>query len=206
MSAARPFRRAVVTGGAGFLGAHVCRRLLEAGTAVVIVRLFNTYGPGMRPDDGRMVPRFACQALRGHPLTVAGDGRQTRSLCHVDDTVRGMLLFAASDLRGPLNIGNPDEATVLEIARRIIGLARSRSTISYIPRPQDDPMVRRPDITLARCELRFEPRVRWQEGLRETLAWFAEQLDPESVPRLEPSLGEIRGAHATTSGHAVAEP
>ena len=94
-----------------------------------IVRIFNSYGPGMRPDDGRMVATFACQALRGEPLTVTGDGRQTRSLCHADDTVRGILLLAASTLAGPVNIGNPDEATVLDIARRIIGLSGSESAI-----------------------------------------------------------------------------
>ncbi|MBV9382744.1 MAG: NAD-dependent epimerase/dehydratase family protein [Streptosporangiaceae bacterium] len=142
-----------------------------AGTA--IARIFNSYGPGMRPDDGRMVPTFACQALRGEPVTVAGDGTQTRSLCHADDTVRGLLLLAESDLAGPVNIGNPDEATVLQIAERIISLAGSSSPIHYIPRPQDDPMVRKPDISLARSALGFEPRISWRDGLTETLAWFA---------------------------------
>lgn len=142
-----------------------------------IVRIFNTYGPGMRPDDGRIVPTFACQALRGEPLTVTGDGRQTRSLCHVDDTVRGILAVAASDLPGPVNIGNPDEATVREIAERIIALAGSPSGIEYIPFPEDDPMSRCPDITLARTELGWEPEIGWQEGLAGTIAWFAAQLD-----------------------------
>jgi dTDP-glucose 4,6-dehydratase len=137
-----------------------------------IARIFNSYGPGMRPDDGRMVPTFACQALRGEPVTVTGDGTQTRSLCHADDTVRGLLLLAASDLGGPVNIGNPDEATVGEIASRIISLAGSSSSIRYIPRPVDDPRVRKPDITFARLALGFEPRVTWREGLTETIDWF----------------------------------
>jgi dTDP-glucose 4,6-dehydratase len=150
------------------------RRERQVDTA--IVRIFNTYGPGMRPDDGRMVPAFACQALQGQPLTVAGDGSQTRSLCHVDDTVRGILLLAASGAPGPVNIGNPDEATVLEFAKRIIELAGSNSPISHIPRPEDDPMTRKPDIGLARRLLGFEPRIGWRDGLRETLDWFASVL------------------------------
>jgi len=141
-----------------------------------IVRIFNTYGPGMRLDDGRIVPTFACQALRGEPLTVTGDGSQTRSLCHVDDTVRGILAVAASDRPGPVNIGNPDEASVLEIAQRIIALTGSASGIKHIPFPEDDPMTRCPDITLARQQLGWEPRIGWRDGLAETLKWFAAQL------------------------------
>ncbi|HEY0717332.1 MAG TPA: NAD-dependent epimerase/dehydratase family protein [Streptosporangiaceae bacterium] len=152
--------------------AHQRAGTVDAG----IVRIFNTYGPGMRPDDGRVVPTFACQALRGEPLTVTGDGRQTRSLCHVDDTVRGILAVAASGLTGPVNIGNPDEATVLQIAERIIALAGSPSGIEYIPFPEDDPMSRCPDITLARRELGWEPRIGWRQGLSGALAWFATQL------------------------------
>ena len=142
-----------------------------------IVRIFNTYGPGMRPDDGRIVPTFACQALRGLPLTVTGDGSQTRSLCHVDDTVRGIIAFAGSDLAGPVNIGNPDEATVLQIAERIIRLSGSRSGIEHIPLPEDDPMSRCPDISLARNALGWQPQISWREGLTETLAWFSALLD-----------------------------
>ena len=142
-----------------------------------IVRIFNTYGPGMRPDDGRIVPTFACQALRGLPLTVTGDGSQTRSLCHVDDTVRGIVAFAGSDLAGPVNIGNPDEATVLQIAERIIRLSGSRSGIEHIPLPEDDPMIRCPDISLARNALGWQPQISWREGLTETLAWFSALLD-----------------------------
>ncbi len=152
--------------------AHQRAGTVDAG----IVRIFNTYGPGMRPDDGRVVPTFACQALRGEPLTVTGDGRQTRSLCHVDDTVRGILAVAASGHPGPVNIGNPDEATVLEIAERIIALAGSASGIEHIPFPEDDPMTRCPDITRARQELGWEPAIGWEEGLSSTLAWFAAEL------------------------------
>jgi dTDP-glucose 4,6-dehydratase len=151
------------------------RRTGQANTG--IVRIFNTYGPGMRLDDGRIVPTFACQALRDLPLTVAGDGIQTRSLCHVGDTVRGILAVAGSDLAGPFNIGNPDEATVLQIAERIIALSGSRSGIEHIPLPEDDPMIRCPDITLARNALGWQPRIFWREGLAETLAWFSAQLD-----------------------------
>ena len=142
-----------------------------------IVRIFNTYGPGMRLDDGRIVPTFACQALRGEPLTVTGDGRQTRSLCHVDDTVRGILAVAASDLPGPVNIGNPDEATVRQIAERIIALTGAASPIEHIPLPEDDPMNRCPDITQARERLGWQPEIGWEEGLSDVLSWFAAQLD-----------------------------
>ncbi len=119
-----------------------------------------------------MVPTFACQALRGDPVTVAGDGTQTRSLCHADDIVEGLLLLAASDLGGPVNIGNPDEATVGEIAEHIIHLAGSSSSVRYIPSPADEPTGRKPDITFARLALGFEPRVSWRAGLAETIDWF----------------------------------
>jgi dTDP-glucose 4,6-dehydratase len=142
-----------------------------------IARIFNTYGPGMRPGDGRVVPTFACQALLGLPLTVAGDGSQTRSLCHVNDTVRGILAVAASGLGGPVNIGNPEEATVLRIAERIIGLSGSCSGIEHIPLPEDDPLVRCPDITLAANALGWQPEISWREGLSETLEWFSVQLE-----------------------------
>ncbi|MBO0822071.1 MAG: NAD-dependent epimerase/dehydratase family protein [Nocardiopsaceae bacterium] len=157
----------------------------RAGRAdTAIARIFNTYGPGMRPGDGRMVPTFACQALRGEPVTVTGDGTQTRSLCYVTDTVRGLLLLAASDLSGPVNIGNPDEASVAEIAARIIALAGSDSPIRHVPLPRGDPQVRKPDITLARAELGFEPLVGWREGLGETLEWFRRAI---GVPAPEPA-------------------
>jgi dTDP-glucose 4,6-dehydratase len=156
----------------------------RAGKAdISIVRIFNTYGPGMRPDDGRVVPTFACQALRGQPLTVAGDGRQTRSLCHVDDTVRGILAVAGSGLAGPVNIGNPDEATVLQLAERIIALSGSPSGIEYVPLPEDDPRFRCPDITLAARALGWRPEISWRDGLAETLAWFAARLEASAGGR-----------------------
>ncbi|MFJ8584452.1 UDP-glucuronic acid decarboxylase family protein [Streptomyces sp. NPDC093595] len=142
------------------------------GTDTGIVRLFNTYGPRMRGHDGRAVPTFVRQALAGEPLTVTGDGNQTRSLCYVDDTVRGILAAAAHGLRGPVNIGNPTEITMLELARLVIELTGSPSEIRFIERPTDDPAVRCPDITLARDKLQWEPRVGAEEGLRRTIDWF----------------------------------
>ncbi|GAA2507908.1 GDP-mannose 4,6-dehydratase [Streptomyces thermolineatus] len=142
------------------------------GTDTGIVRLFNTYGPRMRGHDGRAVPTFVRQALAGEPLTVTGDGRQTRSLCYVDDTVRGILAMAASDLRGPVNIGNPDEITMLDLAHLVIRITGSDSAVRFVERPTDDPAVRCPDITLARGKLGWEPRTGADEGLARTVAWF----------------------------------
>lgn len=147
------------------------------GTDSCIVRLFNTYGPRMRGHDGRAVPTFVRQALAGEPLTVTGDGRQTRSLCYVDDTVRGILAAAAHDMRGPVNIGNPAEITMHDLARLIIELTGSTSEIRFIERPVDDPAVRCPDITLARDKLGWEPRVAPEEGLRRTIDWFRTEAD-----------------------------
>jgi dTDP-glucose 4,6-dehydratase len=142
------------------------------GTDGCIVRLFNTYGPRMRGHDGRAVPTFVRQALAGEPLTVTGDGCQTRSLCYVDDTVGGILAAAAHGMRGPVNIGNPVEVTMLDLARLVIGLTGSVSEVRFIERPVDDPAVRCPDITLARDKLGWEPRVSAEEGLRRTIDWF----------------------------------
>jgi len=143
------------------------------GTDTAIVRIFNTYGPRMRSGDGRAVPTFISQALAGAPLTVAGDGSQTRSLCYVDDTVDGLLALVASDETGPVNIGGEDEITMLELARRIVELTGSRSRIRFVGRPVDDPGRRRPDTRLARERLGWSPRVDWTEGLRHTVGWFA---------------------------------
>jgi len=137
-----------------------------------IVRIFNTYGPRMRADDGRAIPTFIGQAVAGTPLTVAGDGSQTRSICYVGDTVRGVLAVAGSSMQGPVNIGSPDEMTVLELARRVIEVARSPSGIEFVPRPVDDPMLRRPDIGLIGRELGWRPEVGWQQGLTWTVASF----------------------------------
>ncbi|MER7189592.1 UDP-glucuronic acid decarboxylase family protein [Streptomyces flaveolus] len=146
------------------------------GTDTAIVRIFNTYGPRMRTGDGRAVPTFIAQALDGMPLTVAGDGGQTRSLCYVDDTVDGVLALAASGESGPMNIGGADEITVLELARRIVELTGSGSRIRFVERPVDDPCRRKPDTTLARERLGWRPTVGWSEGLERTIGWFAHSV------------------------------
>jgi len=143
------------------------------GTDVGIARIFNTYGPRLRPDDGRVVSNFVLQALRGEPLTVYGDGRQTRSLCYVADQVAGLTALLDADLTGPVNIGNPDEHTVLELARTIIALTGSTSTVEFRALPTDDPTRRRPDISLARTALGWEPAVGLAEGLALTVAHLA---------------------------------
>jgi dTDP-glucose 4,6-dehydratase len=148
-----------------------------------IVRIFNTYGPRMRPHDGRAIPTFMRQALTGEPLTVAGDGSQTRSICYVDDTVSGILALARSDVPGPVNIGNPEEMTVLELAETIRDLAGSDSPIRFIERPVDDPAVRRPDTGLARERLGWRPTVPREVGLRRTLDWFLAELGVETAAR-----------------------
>jgi len=137
-----------------------------------IVRIFNTFGPRLRINDGRAIPAFVTQALRGEPITVAGDGSQTRSVCYVDDLVDGILRLLRSDLAGPVNIGNPDEKSVLEIAELIRDLVGSSSPITYIERPTDDPTVRQPDITVAREQLGWEPKVAIADGLQRTITWF----------------------------------
>jgi dTDP-glucose 4,6-dehydratase len=146
------------------------------GVDTAIVRIFNTFGPRMRPNDGRAIPTFISQALQGRPLTVAGDGMQTRSVCYVDDLVEGIVRLVHSGHPGPMNIGNPHELSVLAIAELIRDLTDSRSPIEFVPRPEDDPMVRQPDITLAREVLGWEPQVAIDEGLKHTITWFAEQV------------------------------
>ncbi len=142
-----------------------------------IVRIFNTYGPRMRPDDGRAIPTFISQALRGEPLTVAGDGSQTRSVCYVDDLVEGIVRLLHSDLPGPVNIGNPHELSVLELAQTICRIAGSSSSIEYVALPQDDPLMRRPDITVARRDLDWTPTVDVEAGLQRTIDWFRSHPD-----------------------------
>ncbi len=146
------------------------------GTDTAIVRIFNTYGPRMRPDDGRAIPTFIRQALSGEPMTVHGDGSQTRSVCYVTDTVDGILRLALSDLAGPVNIGNPDELSVLELAELIRSMTGSRSPIVHGGRPVDDPTVRRPDTMLAERSLGWQPRVCTADGLSRTIGWFARRL------------------------------
>lgn len=142
------------------------------GVSTRIVRIFNTYGPRMRTDDGRVVPNFCVQALQGQPLTVYGNGKQTRSFCYVDDLVDGLLRLMASDCHEPVNLGNPAEYTILDFARKIIALAGSKSLISYEPLPEDDPKVRCPDITRARKLLGWAPTVSIEEGLKRTIDYF----------------------------------
>ena len=144
------------------------------GTDVAIVRIFNTYGPRLRPDDGRVVSNFLLQAMKGEPLTVYGDGSQTRSLCYVADEVRGLVALFDSELTGPVNIGNPDEYTVIQLALTIIELLRSSSSIEHHPLPTDDPTRRRPDISVARTELGWEPTTSLEDGLARTAAYLAE--------------------------------
>jgi dTDP-glucose 4,6-dehydratase len=137
-----------------------------------IARIFNTYGPRMKLDDGRIVPGFVDQALRGAPMTVYGDGRQTRSFCYVSDLVDGLAKLAASDEPYPVNLGNPEEIEVLEFARRIRDLTGSTSEIMFLPLPEDDPRRRRPDITKAKRLLRWEPLVGLDAGLQKTISYF----------------------------------
>ncbi|PVZ04254.1 UDP-glucuronic acid decarboxylase family protein [Actinomycetospora cinnamomea] len=148
-----------------------------------IVRIFNTHGPRMRPDDGRAVPTFIRQALAGEPLTVAGDGRQTRSIQYVDDLVEGCVRLLHSPLAGPVNIGNPHEVSIEDLARGILDLVGVPGTLRFVPRPEDDPTVRRPDITLARRELGWEPAVGLGEGLRRTIEWLRAGPERSVAPR-----------------------
>lgn len=143
---------------------------------VGIVRIFNTYGPRLDRHDGRVVSNFVCQALTGEDLTVYGDGTQTRSFCYVDDEVRGILALLDSDETGPINIGNPHEFTMLELAQQVLELTGSPSQIVHLPLPADDPMQRRPDIRLAFERLGWEPTIQLTEGLTRTIEWFRGQL------------------------------
>ena len=209
---------AVVTGGAGFLGSHLCDYLLastseaygdpqvhpqpetywghvnpvgprgvydeakryaealtmayhrQQGVDTCIARIFNTYGPRMRRHDGRAIPTFLRQALEGSPLTVFGDGSQTRSFCYVDDTVEGLFKLAMSDYHLPVNVGNPAEMTLLELAETIIAVTGTSSKVVFEGLPTDDPKVRRPDIARAREVLGWEPAVTLEDGLRRTVA------------------------------------
>jgi len=146
------------------------------GVETRIVRIFNTYGPRMRLNDGRALPAFMSQALRGEPLTVFGDGSQTRSFCYVDDLIEGIWRLSGSDEPNPVNIGNPAEMTIKDFAETILKLIDTDSTISYEPLPEDDPKQRRPDITRAKEILGWEPKVKLAEGLKQTLDYFREKV------------------------------
>ena len=152
--------------------AYVMAYRREHGLDTSIARIFNTYGPRMRRDDGRAVPQFVTQALAGDSVTVYGDGSQTRSLCYVDDMVSGLLRLLESDYAMPVNLGNPHEVTIAELADIVIGLCSSRSTIEFLPLPEDDPRRRCPDISTARRVLGWKPEVDLGDGLRRTIAWW----------------------------------
>ena len=137
-----------------------------------IVRIFNTYGPRMKEDDGRAIPTFITQALSGKPLTIFGDGHQTRSFCYVSDLIEGINRLMCSDFVGPMNLGNPEELTILEIATKLLQITGSRSELIFKPLPEDDPKQRRPDITKAQKMLGWNPTVKLDTGLRETVEWF----------------------------------
>ncbi len=141
-----------------------------------IARIFNTYGPRMRAKDGRVVPTFICQALKGEPLTVFGDGMQTRSFCYVSDLIDGIYRLSISDINDPVNIGNPQEMTVLDFAREILRLTNSKSKIVNKPLPVDDPKVRQPDISKAKSGLGWEPKVGLKEGLKKTIDYFRKTI------------------------------
>jgi dTDP-glucose 4,6-dehydratase len=141
-----------------------------------ILRIFNTYGPRMRIKDGRVVPNFIDQALHNQPLTVYGHGNQTRSFCYYSDLVEGIVRLLHSNHPGPMNIGNPDEFTIMEFAKMVIEMSGTKSKIIHKPMPIDDPKQRRPDISLAKKHLKWQPKVKLQQGLKQTLHWFAENL------------------------------
>ena len=149
-----------------------------------ILRIFNTYGPRLQLNDGRVISNFMKQALRGEPLTVYGDGSQTRSFCYVSDEIEGILRLSESDHPGPVNIGNPNEFTVLECAKLVLRVTRSASTISFSALPQDDPKQRRPDITKARTLLKWEPKIDLQTGLNLSLEYFQQAIAREAAQDL----------------------
>jgi UDP-glucuronate decarboxylase len=148
---------------------------------IKVIRIFNTYGPRMRPDDGRVISNFIVQALKGEDVTVYGDGSQTRSFCYVDDLVEGItkMMNSRENFIGPVNLGNPNEFTILELAKRIIKLTDSKSKIIYQPLPEDDPMQRQPNIDLAKKELNWEPKISFEEGIKKTIDYFERLLNNE---------------------------
>ena len=150
---------------------------------IKVARIFNTYGPRMHPNDGRVVSNFIVQALLGRDITIYGDGSQTRSFCYVDDLIDGLvrLMGSSDDITGPINVGNPDEFTILQLATQVIELTGSRSRIVHRPLPQDDPRQRRPDISKAHEFLNWSPRTSLNVGLKQTIAYFEEMLRDETL-------------------------
>jgi UDP-glucuronate decarboxylase len=149
---------------------------------IKVARIFNTFGPRMHPNDGRVVSNFIVQALKNKPITIYGDGSQTRAFCYVDDLVEGLigLMESSDDFTGPLNLGNPGEFTILDLAQKVIELVGAKSKIIHEPLPQDDPKQRQPDITLAKQQLQWQPKVPLEEGLKKTIAYFDELFGEES--------------------------
>ncbi|PLX67365.1 MAG: NAD-dependent dehydratase [Denitrovibrio sp.] len=150
---------------------------------IKVARIFNTYGPKMHPQDGRVVSNFIMQALQGKDITIYGDGKQTRSFCYVDDLINGFIKMMATDsgFTGPVNLGNPNEFTILELAELVISKVGSKSKIIYNPLPQDDPMQRQPDITLAKKELNWEPKVKLEDGIVKTIEFFDKLIKDKGV-------------------------
>jgi UDP-glucuronate decarboxylase len=148
-----------------------------------VARIFNTYGPRMHPNDGRVVSNFILQALRGEPITIYGDGSQTRSFCYVDDLIDGFLklMDTEANVTGPVNLGNPREFTIRELAEKVIAMTGSRSQLTFEPLPADDPVQRQPDISVARKVLDWEPAVALDEGLERTIGYFRNLLQSEQV-------------------------
>ena len=157
----------------------------QHGLRIKVARIFNTYGPRMHPNDGRVVSNFIVQALQGEPITIYGDGSQTRSFCYVDDLVEGLLRLMATpdDFTGPVNLGNPSECTILELAERVVALTHSKSRIVVKPLPTDDPRRRKPDISKAETHLGWRPTVSLEEGLPKTIAYFDNLLGGDGVSR-----------------------
>jgi UDP-glucuronate decarboxylase len=155
----------------------------QHGLEIKVVRIFNTYGPRMHPNDGRVVSNFIVQALRGEDITIHGDGSQTRSFCYVDDLIEGLVRMMASpqELTGPINMGNPNEITVHELAEIVLRMTGKKSKLVMKPLPQDDPRQRQPDITLAKTQLNWEPKVSLEDGLKKTILYFREALSNEAV-------------------------
>jgi len=165
-----------------------------------IVRIFNTYGPRMQKDDGRAVPNFINQALRGEKLTIYGDGKQTRSFCYVSDLVEGIYKLMLSEEHQPLNLGNPNEFTILELAQKVLKILDSKAPLAFKPLPQDDPKQRRPDILKAKKILGWEPKIDLDEGLQKTIAWFKQA--PTFLLTLAPPSRDPDRSIGTSSGQA----
>ncbi len=156
----------------------------QHGLVIKVARIFNTYGPRMHPDDGRVVSNFIVQALRGEPITIYGDGSQTRAFCYVDDLIEGLcrLMATPDEFTGPVNLGNPGEFSMLELAEEVLAITGSRSEVVHRPLPSDDPTRRSPDISLARQQLGWEPKTPLREGLEKTVAYFDERLRSGAAP------------------------